>query len=77
MRELWTTSYMHNRIRMVVASFLVKHLRIHWRKGEAWFWDTQLDADFANNAAGWQWVTGSGADAAPYLRIFNPMEQGR
>ncbi|MFM9938496.1 MAG: cryptochrome/photolyase family protein [Hyphomicrobiaceae bacterium] len=77
MRELWATGTMHNRVRMVVASFLVKHLRIDWRQGEAWFWDTLLDADLANNAAGWQWVAGSGADAAPYFRVFNPMEQGR
>ena len=77
MRELWHTGYMHNRVRMVVASFLIKHLRIDWRQGEAWFWDTLLDADVANNAASWQWVAGSGADAAPYFRIFNPMEQGR
>ena len=77
MRELWHTGYMHNLVRMVVASFLVKHLRIDWRQGEAWFWDTLLDADLANNAASWQWVTGSGADAAPYFRIFNPIEQGR
>jgi deoxyribodipyrimidine photo-lyase len=77
MRELWRTGYMHNRVRMVAASFLIKHLRIHWRKGETWFWDTLVDADLANNAAGWQWVAGSGADAAPYFRIFNPMEQGR
>ena len=77
MRELWHTGYMHNRVRMVVASFLIKHLRIDWRQGEAWFWDTLLDADLANNAASWQWVAGSGADAAPYFRIFNPMEQGR
>lgn len=77
MRELWTTGYMHNRVRMIVASFLVKHLRMDWRLGEAWFWDTLLDADLANNVAGWQWTAGSGADAAPYFRIFNPMEQGR
>lgn len=77
MRELWATGYMHNRVRMVVASFLTKHLRIDWRKGEAWFWDTLLDADLANNAASWQWVAGSGADASPYFRIFNPMQQGR
>jgi deoxyribodipyrimidine photo-lyase len=62
---------------MVAASFLVKHLRIDWRIGEAWFWDTLVDADLANNAAGWQWVAGSGADAAPYFRIFNPVVQGR
>jgi len=77
LRELWQTGYMHNRVRMVAASFLVKHLRIHWHQGEAWFWDTLVDADMANNAAGWQWVAGSGADAAPYFRIFNPIAQGR
>jgi deoxyribodipyrimidine photo-lyase len=77
MRELWQTGWMHNRARMVAASFLVKHLRIDWRRGEAWFWDTLVDADLANNAAGWQWVAGSGADAAPYFRIFNPIVQGR
>jgi deoxyribodipyrimidine photo-lyase len=77
MRELWQTGYMHNRVRMVAASFLIKHLRIHWRQGEAWFQDTLVDADLANNAASWQWVAGSGADAAPYFRIFNPIEQGR
>lgn len=67
---------MHNRVRMITASFLIKHLRIDWRKGEAWFWDTLVDADPASNAASWQWVAGSGADAAPYFRIFNPMLQG-
>lgn len=77
MRELWQTGYMHNRVRMVAASFLIKHLRIDWREGEAWFWDTLLDADPANNAAGWQWVAGSGADAAPYFRVFNPTSQAR
>ncbi len=77
LRELWHTGFMHNRVRMIAASFLVKHLRIHWRKGEAWFWDTLVDADVANNAAGWQWVAGSGADAAPYFRIFNPIVQGQ
>ena len=77
MRELWRTGFMHNRVRMIAASFLIKHLRINWIEGERWFWDTLLDADLANNAAGWQWVAGSGADAAPYFRIFNPMEQGR
>lgn len=76
MRELWQTGYMHNRVRMVAASFLVKHLRLHWSHGEAWFRDTLLDADLANNSASWQWVAGSGADAAPYFRIFNPMTQG-
>jgi deoxyribodipyrimidine photo-lyase len=77
MRELWQTGYMHNRVRMVAASFLVKHLRLHWKHGEAWFWDTLVDADLANNAAGWQWVAGSGADAAPYFRVFNPTTQAR
>jgi deoxyribodipyrimidine photo-lyase len=76
MRELWQTGWMHNRIRMVAASFLVKHLMIDWREGESWFWDTLVDADAANNAASWQWVAGSGADAAPYFRIFNPVSQG-
>ena len=76
MRELWTTGWMHNRVRMVTASFLIKHLLIDWRAGEDWFWDTLVDADPANNAASWQWVAGSGADAAPYFRIFNPVLQG-
>ena len=76
MRELWTTGWMHNRVRMVTASFLIKHLLIDWRAGEKWFWDTLVDADPANNAANWQWVAGSGADAAPYFRIFNPTLQG-
>lgn len=76
MRELWSTGWMHNRVRMVVASFLTKHQLIDWRHGEAWFWDTLLDADIANNIANWQWVAGSGADAAPYFRIFNPTLQG-
>jgi deoxyribodipyrimidine photo-lyase len=76
MRELWRTGYMHNRVRMVAASFLVKHLLIDWREGERWFWETLVDGDPANNAAGWQWVAGSGADAAPYFRIFNPVTQG-
>jgi deoxyribodipyrimidine photo-lyase len=76
MRELWHTGYMHNRVRMVVASFLIKHLMIDWREGEAWFWDTLVDGDPANNPASWQWVAGCGADAAPYFRIFNPVIQG-
>ncbi|MGY6246970.1 cryptochrome/photolyase family protein [Bosea thiooxidans] len=76
MRELWATGWMHNRVRMVAASFLTKHLLQDWRTGEAWFWDTLVDADPANNAASWQWVAGSGADAAPYFRIFNPVTQG-
>ncbi len=76
MRELWKTGSMHNRVRMIVASFLVKNLLVDWRIGEAWFWDCLFDADPANNSAGWQWVAGCGADAAPYFRIFNPITQG-
>lgn len=76
MRELWQTGWMHNRVRMIAASFLIKHLLIPWQRGEEWFWDTLVDACPANNAASWQWVAGSGADAAPYFRIFNPMLQG-
>ena len=76
MRELWKTGYMHNRLRMIVGSFLVKNLLIDWRKGEEWFWDCLLDADLASNSASWQWVAGTGADAAPYFRIFNPITQG-
>ncbi|MCB1526684.1 MAG: deoxyribodipyrimidine photo-lyase [Hyphomicrobiaceae bacterium] len=76
MRELWATGWMHNRVRMIVASFLIKDLLIDWRHGENWFWDTLVDADLANNSASWQWVAGSGADAAPYFRIFNPVTQG-
>ncbi len=75
MRELWRTGAMHNRVRMVAASFLIKHLLIDWRRGQDWFWDTLVDADLANNAASWQWVAGSGADASPYFRIFNPTTQ--
>jgi deoxyribodipyrimidine photo-lyase len=75
MRELWQTGYMHNRVRMVAASFLIKNLLIDWRVGEEWFWDTLVDADPANNAASWQWVAGCGADAAPYFRVFNPVLQ--
>jgi len=75
MRQLWQTGYMHNRVRMVVGSFLVKDLRIHWRDGADWFWDTLCDADLANNSMGWQWVAGCGIDAAPYFRIFNPTTQ--
>lgn len=77
MRELWQTGYMHNRVRMVVASFLCKHPLLDWRAGQRWFWDTLVDADLANNACSWQWVAGSGADAAPYFRIFNPIAQGK
>lgn len=76
MRQLWATGTMHNRVRMVVASFLIKHLLIDWLEGEAWFWDTLTDADLASNVQNWQWVAGSGADAAPYFRIFNPVTQG-
>ncbi len=76
MRQLWLTGWMHNRARMVAASFLVKHLLIPWQEGERWFWDTLVDADLANNSGGWQWVAGSGADAAPYFRVFNPVLQG-
>jgi len=76
MRQLWTTGWMHNRVRMAVASFLVKNLLIPWQNGAAWFWDTLVDADLANNSASWQWVAGCGADAAPYFRIFNPVLQG-
>jgi deoxyribodipyrimidine photo-lyase len=75
MRELWHTGWMHNRVRMVAASFLVKHLLLDWQAGAAWFWDTLVDADLANNTLGWQWVAGCGADAAPYFRIFNPAIQ--
>ncbi len=75
MRELWRTGWMHNRVRMVAASFLVKHLLTSWQEGAAWFWDTLVDADLANNTLGWQWVAGCGADAAPYFRIFNPAIQ--
>jgi deoxyribodipyrimidine photo-lyase len=76
MRQLWATGWMHNRVRMVTASFLVKHLLIDWREGEAWFWDTLVDADLASNVQNWQWIAGSGADAAPFFRIFNPILQG-
>lgn len=76
MRQLWKTGYMHNRVRMVTGSFLVKNLMLDWRHGERWFWDTLLDADLANNSASWQWIAGCGADAAPYFRIFNPIIQG-
>ena len=76
MRELWQTGYMHNRVRMIVGSFLVKNLLVHWQHGAAWFWDCLVDADLANNSASWQWIAGCGADAAPYFRIFNPITQG-
>ncbi len=77
MRELWHTGWMHNRVRMVVASFLTKNLRQHWHHGARWFWDTLVDADLANNTLGWQWVAGCGADAAPYFRVFNPVTQSK
>ena len=76
MRQLWLQGWMHNRVRMIAASLLIKHLGIHWRDGQAWFWDTLVDADLANNSANWQWVAGCGADAAPFFRIFNPVLQG-
>jgi deoxyribodipyrimidine photo-lyase len=76
MRELWTTGWMHNRVRMIVASFLVKDLLLSWQEGAAWFWDTLVDADLAQNTLGWQWTAGCGADAAPYFRVFNPVSQG-
>jgi deoxyribodipyrimidine photo-lyase len=77
MRELWQTGWMHNRARMIVASFLTKHLRTHWLAGARWFWDTLVDADLANNTLGWQWTAGCGADAAPYFRVFNPLLQAK
>jgi deoxyribodipyrimidine photo-lyase len=77
MRELWQTGWMHNRVRMIVASFLCKHLRQHWLEGARWFWETLLDADLASNTLGWQWTAGTGADAAPYFRVFNPVAQAR
>ncbi|MGH8055445.1 MAG: cryptochrome/photolyase family protein [Stenotrophomonas sp.] len=77
MRELWTTGTMHNRVRMLVGSFLCKHLLMHWKEGARWFWDTLVDADLANNSMGWQWVAGTGADAAPYFRVFNPVTQAQ
>ena len=76
MKELWTTGWMHNRVRMIVASFLVKDLLIPWKEGAVWFWDTLVDADLASNTLGWQWCAGCGADAAPFFRIFNPVTQG-
>jgi deoxyribodipyrimidine photo-lyase len=76
MRQLWHTGWMHNRVRMVVASFLTKNLRLPWQAGARWFWDTLVDADLAANSLGWQWSAGCGADAAPYFRIFNPVLQG-
>lgn len=77
MRQLWSTGWMHNRVRMIVASFLTKNLRLHWSHGAHWFWDTLVDADLANNTLGWQWSAGTGVDAAPYFRVFNPVLQAR
>ncbi|HNB25919.1 MAG TPA: FAD-binding domain-containing protein, partial [Alphaproteobacteria bacterium] len=77
LRQLWQTGWMHNRVRMIVGSFLVKDLMIPWQRGEEWFWDTLVDADPAQNAGNWQWVAGCGADAAPFFRVFNPTLQGQ
>ncbi|SEL04147.1 deoxyribodipyrimidine photo-lyase type I [Pseudoxanthomonas sp. GM95] len=77
MRELWHTGVMHNRVRMIVGSYLTKHLRMHWLEGARWFWDTLVDADLPNNTLGWQWIGGTGADAAPYFRVFNPVTQAQ
>ncbi len=77
MRELWTTGWMHNRVRMITASFLTKDLLISWTEGARWFWDTLVDADLANNSMGWQWTAGCGVDAAPFFRVFNPVSQGK
>ena len=77
MRELWETGYMHNRVRMITSSFLVKNLLTHWKFGEEWFWDCLLDADAASNSASWQWIAGTGTDAAPFFRIFNPITQSQ
>ena len=76
MRQLWQTGWMHNRVRMIAASFLVKHLLQPWQDGAAWFWDTLVDADAGNNSVSWQWIAGSGLDSAPYFRVFNPVAQG-
>ena len=75
MRELWQTGYMHNRVRMISGSFLVKNLLLHWLHGARWFWDTLVDADLANNSAGWLWIAGCVAEAAPYFLIFNPVRE--
>ena len=77
MRQLYKTGWMHNRVRMIVGSFLTKNLLLHWRHGEEWFFDTLVDADIGSNSAGWQWISGCGADASPYFRIFNPILQGQ
>ena len=76
MRQLWSTGWMHNRVRMTVASFLTKHLLVPWQEGARWFWEHLVDADLANNTLGWQWTSGCGADAAPYFRVLSPMRQG-
>jgi deoxyribodipyrimidine photo-lyase len=75
MRQLWMTGWMHNRVRMIAASFLIKHLLIDWRRGERWFWDTLVDADYGNNSQNWQWVAGSGVDSSPFGRIMAPLTQ--
>ena len=77
MKELYEMGWMHNRVRMIVGSFLTKNLLLHWKEGERWFFDTLVDADIGSNSAGWQWIAGSGADASPYFRIFNPILQGK
>ena len=77
MKQLWETGWMHNRVRMIVSSFLTKNLGIHWIYGARWFWDTLVDADLANNSMGWQWVAGCGVDASPYYRVFNPLRQAQ
>ena len=77
MKELYETGWMHNRVRMIVGSFLTKNLLIHWKYGERWFFNCLVDADIGSNSAGWQWIAGSGADASPYFRIFNPVLQGK
>jgi len=75
MRQLWAIGWMHNRVRMIAASFLIKHLLIDWRRGERWFWDTLVDADYGNNSQNWQWVAGSGVDSSPFGRIMAPLSQ--
>jgi deoxyribodipyrimidine photo-lyase len=77
MRQLWSIGWMHNRVRMITASFLIKHLLVSWQEGDAWFWDTLVDGDLASNSANWQWVAGCGADPSPFFRIFNPVLQGK
>jgi deoxyribodipyrimidine photo-lyase len=77
LREMWSSGFMHNRVRMIVASYLTKHMRVHWLEGARWFWDTLVDSDLANNTLGWQWVAGTGADASPYFRVFNPVTQAQ